>query len=423
MKISGHFRPFITALFLFVVVAVSASTKITLYMPAYSGMGFTVKGYEGLNEVDLHSGMINNNGYSVFMLDYEGFSLIVMQNNHNYPLILHEEEVTLSLKVTETVPGFDDSKENRFLYQTLSNYEKLNRAIQSLEAVKQQFKNDSAMLEDIERESMRLENEKRSIQERIDDSIALFSAVLLKGRFIIEKYQMITSEEQFRKANNEFGAYVDLYYDKLFYSDMIQRIIMQYLANSEPVQGDQDELYVTEVAQNVQVLLSIFKERIAASEIANYFIYFYLHRSMIHYAWEVVRAFPQQSRCAVEIPESDEANTFVTTGVYNNKQISMGALSEQDEVFYVAVVHPNCPATIIETLMLSKNTKHQIVVASPGGHNLFWMDNLSPMELLFLKPGFMPVELKEAGHHTLPLIYLVHSSGKIAGTFFSHTEI
>ncbi|MDT8307914.1 MAG: hypothetical protein RQ866_00145 [Bacteroidales bacterium] len=423
MKISGHFRPFITALFLFVVVAVSASTKITLYMPAYSGMGFTVKGYEGLNEVNLHNGMINNNGYSVFMLDYEGFSLIVMQNNHNYPLILHEKEVTLSLKVTETVPGFDDSKENRFLYQTLSNYEKLNRAIQSLEAVKQQFKNDSAMLEDIARESVRLENEKRSIQERIDDSIALFSAVLLKGRFIIEKYQMITSEEQFRKANNEFGAYVDLYYDKLFYSDMIQRIIMQYLANSEPVQGDQVELYVTDVAQNVQVLLSIFKERIAASEIVNYFIYFYLHRSMIHYAWAVVRAFPQRSRCAVEMPESDEANTFVTTRAYNNKQISTGALSEQDEFFYVAVVDPNCPATIIETLMLSKNTKHQIVVASPGGQNLFWMDNLSPMELLFLKPGFMPVELKDAGRHTLPLIYLVHSSGKIAGTFFSHTEI
>jgi hypothetical protein len=422
MNISGYFRLFITVFFLSVIMVASASTKITLYMPAYSGMGFMVKGYEGLNEVNLHNGMINKNGYSTLMLDYKGFALVIMQNNHNYPLILHDKDITFSLDVTETVPKFDDSNENTFLYRTLASYEEYNRAVQSLELVNQQFLKDSAMLKDIALEKVRIENEKRSLQKRIDDSMALLSAVLLKGRFIIEKYQMITSEEQFRKANNEFGAYVDLYYDKLFNSDMIQRIIMHYLAESEPVQGDKDALYVTEVAQNVQVLLSIFKERIPASEIVNYFIYFYLQRSMIHYAWEVVKAFPQQSRCDVEMPVSDEGSTFISTSVYNNKQISMGALSKQDEVFYIAVVDLNCPASIIETLMLSKSTKHQIVIASPIGQHLFWMDNLAPVGLLFLKPGIMPVELKKPGQYTLPLIYLVDNNGNIVRTYLSHPE-
>lgn len=276
--------------------------------------------YDGLNETTLFKGQIDANSKQQIRTPYRGLALLSFSGGQCYPVILGDEPFTLNITDPRQIPTFTGSIENDYLYKSLSGGD--------------------------------------PVPKQYD-----FAHLMIQAKELLESTHSIKTIEELAARKKEFHGFVGKHYEMLQHSDMVRRLVAQYLMMHEYVDyhiegapaTDIKVQYQKAVLNGVESWLEILKIHIPEHEILNYCVSLYYNRSMVTLASVIVDNFKDSAYCPGDEKEtfSFPAGLMITNGSTEKK------LAELNGEKLIAFVSENCPVSMVETVSKARKLFNQ----------------------------------------------------------------
>lgn len=288
-----------------------------------------IKGYEGLNEINLFRGELAPGIMQNVATAYRGLCLLSFAQGQVYPVILGNQTFLVKISSPDTKPSFTGSDENEYFYTLLGGSE--------------------------------------TGQTQYE-----FPALMIKAKQLLDSTVSIRTVDELLAMKETFHTFVRSHYQGLYHSDMLRRLIAQYFMMHEYIDyhvpgapaADIHVRYQNTVMDGVRNWLDIINPNIPQHEILNYCVSLYYDRSMATIASSIMDNFSDIAYCPgdEESPIPAFEATLTLTNAIGNKKILRELTGEK----LIAFVSDKCPvsklATVIKARSLARKPGTALIV-------------------------------------------------------------
>ncbi len=374
-------------LLLFFFFAGNTPIQAALVIQAKVAADFEVRSFNGIVENSLFQGRLAAGRKQEIATSYQGLALLLLEGGRQYPLLLDDTSLQVTIITPAAAPVIDGSNANDALYSALK--------------------------------------EKTPVPEKYP-----FAHLMIQAKNLLESSYSIKTVQELTDKRKEFQEFVKTHYQQLRFSDMVRRLIGQYFMMHEYVryheQKEPDKpprqngatsyknLYLKQqihgnefsdktrrlthqdaVISGVGAWLDLLQALIPRQEVLNFCVGLYYNRSMATLGHRIVAAYPRDAFCPGM--EQDHFNfplelAIVVRNGKDELEMSLGDFqggSEKDFAF----VSTGCPVSMVETVIrarqLAKEGKNQplfVVPLEPLSTRHFAMNRMvSKGRMLFVR--------------------------------------
>ncbi len=314
----------------FLCVSVNAWATFTIH--TRTAVDMTLTGFDGLKDFPIFQAKISDDNQQEITTPYRGLALLGFAGGQSYPVIIGEDPFVLQITDPGQPPPFIDSRENEFLYRSLTD------------------------------------------SEAVANETFPFAKVLLQAKRLLESTYAINTPEQLTAKKEELTAFVSQNYQSLRHSDMVQRLMAQsfmmheyvnYHREGEPATAIQQQ-YQQEVLDSVSGWLKALSPYIPASEIVNACVIFYYDRSMVTMAALIIDRFPAEAICPGEPGATSPLPHSLKVKDAHGKP--HGTLADINGNKTIALVADDCPVSMTVAVakareLARRKTANPLIVA------------------------------------------------------------
>ncbi len=332
------------------------SQKYVLYInsPLDSGAVVKVLAYDYFKSDTAGIFKLNNKGCGTFIHNYQGFSLIYIGHNKQFPLILQGASNTLKINPQNGMPEFVNDKENDFLYRHLIQRDQIYRKEMAVNESFKFFNEDDPFYPELVAEKTRLELLEQSYNKSLYDSSGLFSATLLLARELMETSYGIRTQAELNNRKAAFLEFIKANLKTLRHSDMLQQLARQYVMMNEYISGNQYNDY-DQIIKDIDDWIKYFGKHIGNKETVEFFMNFYAGRSMFSMAGKIANRYPEVIICKVKLKKiKTKGQTFSELDVKLSKgsdnSVKLKNIPSTHKILYF--YKDDCIASLVQNVML-----------------------------------------------------------------------
>lgn len=337
-----------------VVFSVPPTTKVSIQLLAYNG--FKTDSFQNVN--------LDQSGIGKVNIKYSGFALIKMSNGKQYPIIIKNKNTQFIISDYDSIPVFTDDDENTFLYQNLLEKEQLLRKKILLADALSFFKDTDPFFSVLNEEKNIIETNNKHLKNKIANNTEYMAATLLNAKLLIEAINTIRTDAELNATKEVFISFINKNFNHLIHSDMIQQMAVQYVMMNEYVLIGQENHY-KQVTTDIGDWINNFRKKIPPEDIVNFFIKFYLGRSMVGLTAMISREYKEYSKCEPisnrnKISDSllqisDSLN--ISLSVNKNFSVRLNEMGKTAKILFL--FQPDCPVCFVQQLMLGNYLQEQ----------------------------------------------------------------
>jgi hypothetical protein len=402
------------------------SSTIELSLPAAAGQEISVFGYDGFQTDTLPRIKLDSLGAGKVRMKYRGFILIKLPGGQQYPLIVNNKKTFFGLRNMDVLPEFRDDAENRFLYYYLTIKGRTARQSELLDESLTFITDNDTSRNGLMKEKVMLEEEKKKLVKIFADSSKYLAAVILQAKSLMETTYGINSREELKESKDAFFSFILDHFGELRHTDMLQQMAAQFMMMNEYVKWDHDFPFEKGVISDVGVWIDKIGNRIPPDDIVNYFLRFYLGRSMVSLSGTITFSYNEYLKCPAKKtsqPHAKEINgTFDIRHSSDPKlEISLDKMMGNNKVLFF--YKEGCPACIVEQIMLNRRLREQqstvpyITVFLPGETNkgLAVLTRLQSEQFYYLESDRL---YQKAGIDQYPSLVVLSSDNKVIRKYY-----
>jgi len=316
----------------------------------------TIIGYDYFKTDTIGYIQLDEKGYGQLSHNYKGFALVYIGNDKQYPIILSKLNF-LNITTDNNFPKFKDDYENNFLYNQLVTKDKLSRKIMVVNDALQFFTKSDSLRKFLYEEKHKLEIEEKKLKKILTDSSFYFSAKLLMAKNLIESTYEVKTLADINNLKITIMDFVKKNIEILKNSDMLQKLVLQYiLINEHPIASQQSDLK-TQVLRDLTLWVKQIGRIVGNKAIINFFIKYYNERNLFVISTKLSEYFYKEATCKCDFDlkhyDKNISITNLNVNVSNQKGI---VIPFKDIISEYKILHfydDNCPATISQNITLS----------------------------------------------------------------------
>lgn len=437
MIFTPHNQPFLFALCCILAVSFHQevsfcqSSAIELSIPEVAGQKIILEGYDGFLTVSLAEIILDSAGNGKAKINYRGFLQIRLPGGQQYPLIVKNRKTIFKLMDIDSFPVFRGDPENRFLYEYIRREMQGVRKSALLEEAFQAFNENDPFLEELLKEKTLLEAEKQELTKELSDSSKYLATLVLQAKLLLETSYSIKSHDELKERKEDFLRFVVSHYEILRYSDLVQQLAAQYMMMNEYVLWGRGFPFEKVIIADVETWIDRLEQLVPPQKIVNYFLRFYLGRSMVTLSGDITFHYREYLSCpATKTSKAKTGKIDVTIEIrrssHSEPGLSLGKMTGSPKILFF--YREGCPACIVDQVILNRKlAEHHpeipyITVFSEGesAPGLSVLTKLQAEQFYYAVSG--PLFL-QAGIEQYPCLLVLSSDNKIVRKCYSPEEI
>ncbi len=299
-----------------------ASAGATLTLHCRTAMDLELVGYDGLAERVLFQGRIAAGGNQAIATPYQGFALLRFGPEQGYPVLLGDAPLAIHLAGPTEPPTFAGSGDNEFFSSRLAGKAPAGPP-------------------------------------------SNFALLLLRAKELLDSTQTLRTVPELTAKKEELHAFVREHYASLRHSDMVRRLLGQYLMMHEYVDygghgtaaADIRTRHEQAVIDGVGTWLALLRPHVPETATLNYCLSLYYQRSMVTLAARIAAHFPRAAHCPGAAKEDWSFPSDLRVVDAEGQRAWPLATIKGDKL--IALVSEDCPASLVATVIQARQIADQ----------------------------------------------------------------
>jgi hypothetical protein len=343
--------------FLSAITLVAQKSTVEIELKPAAGKLVKLTGFDGFRADTLSSLILDQSGFGAATIPYRGFILLVMEDGRIFPLILDKKKTKIFLNSYSEVPQFAGDEENTFLYTVLTSNQQFAGKKMVIAEGSRFFQTNDPFRPVLDGEMDSLVARKERLEKSIWARKEGMAGLLIQGKSLIESTSEITTREQLDDQKTKILKFIQSHQEDLRHTDMLRQLAYQYEMMNEYIRWGKYP-YEVVMVNDVGTWIDSLGKQLGSHQIVNYFLQFYLDRSMVSMAIRIAEKYESYSLCpALNEGEADSLSDMEIK--ISDTRSGIGNLKKMSFLKILFFYNSGCPACIAEQISLMRTLKQE----------------------------------------------------------------